>query len=469
MNVADDTAPGQPAPGLSAPGPATQGPAVWAARRARLLAQMTPGAVAMLATAAVAPRNGDSDYPYRHDSAFYYLTGFTEPDSALALVAARGDTPSRAILFCREKNPEREIWDGHRHGPDGARLAFGVDAAFAIAELDAQMGQLLANAPALYYALGHSAALDAQVQRWLGQLRRQARSGVQAPAAACDLPPLIDEMRLFKDDAEQALMRRAASISGLAHARAMRASRPGQFEYEIEAELLYEFRRHGAQFPAYTPIVAGGANACVLHYQQNNARVADGELVLIDAGCEFDGYAADITRTYPVNGRYTAPQRTLYELVLAAQAAALAAVRPGARYAGIHEAAVRVLAQGMLDTGLLQTHVVGNVDDVIAEQRYLQFYMHGTGHWLGMDVHDVGQYRDVAAPDKPSRPLQPGMVLTVEPGIYVRPAAGVPEQYWNIGIRIEDDVLVTADGHSILSATTPKTVAEIEQLMRRPT
>ena len=457
MNAAAETAPDRPA----------QGPAVWAARRARLLAQMAPGAVAVLATAPTASRNGDSDYPYRHDSSFYYLTGYTEPDSALVLVAARGDAPACAILFCRDKNPEREIWDGYRHGPDGARMAYGLDAAFPIDELDAQMAKLLANAPALYYALGHSAALDAQVQRWLDPLRRQARSGIEAPATACDLPSLLNEMRLFKDAAEQALMLRAATISGLAHARAMRASRPGQYEYEIEAELLYEFRRHGAQFPAYTPIVAGGANACVLHYQQNDARVADGELVLIDAGCEFDGYAADITRTYPVNGRFTAPQRTLYELVLAAQEAALAAVRPGARYAGIHEAAVRVLAQGMLDTGLLQAQAVGNVDDVIADQRYLQFYMHGTGHWLGMDVHDVGQYRDLATPGKPSRPLQPGMVLTVEPGIYVRPAAGVPEQYWNIGIRIEDDVLVTADGYSVLSAAAPKTVAEIEQLMRQ--
>ncbi|WP_296001689.1 Xaa-Pro aminopeptidase [Rugamonas sp.] len=430
------------------------------------MAQVAPGAVAVLATAPVVPRNGDSDYPYRHDSAFYYLTGFTEPDSVLVLVAARGAAPARAILFCRDKHAEREIWDGYRHGPDGARMAYGFDAAYSIDELDAEMAGLLANVPALYYALGHSAALDAQVKRWLDQLRRQSRGGIEAPATARDLLPLIDEMRLFKDGAEQALMQRAATISALAHTRAMRASRPGLYEYEIEAELLYEFRRHGAQFPAYPPIVAGGANACVLHYQQNRARVLDGELVLIDAGCELDGYAADITRTYPVNGRYSAPQRTLYELVLAAQQAALAAVRPGARYAGIHEAAVRVLAQGMLDTGLLQAHVVGNVDDVIAEQRYLQFYMHGTGHWLGMDVHDVGQYRDLATPCKPSRPLQPGMVLTVEPGIYVRPAAGVPEQYWNIGIRIEDDVLVGAAGHTVLSAAAPKTVAEIEQCMR---
>ena len=440
-----------------------------AARRARLLAQMQPGAVAFLATAPEVARNSDSDYPYRHDSHFYYLTGFTEPESALVLVAARGDTPARAILFCREKNLEREIWDGYRHGPDGARMEFGFDAAHPIDELDARMTQLLANAPALYCALGRNAALDAQVKLWLGNVRQQARSGVTAPDTMVDLLPLLDEMRLFKDDDEQALMLRAATISGHAHARAMRMSRPGMWEYEIEAELLHEFRRNGAQFPAYTPIVASGANACVLHYNRNDARSKDGDLILIDAGCELDGYASDITRTYPVNGRFSAQQRALYELVLAAQAAALDVARLGLRYSGMHDAAVRVLAQGMLDLGLLDRNKSGSIDDVINDRSYLQFYMHGTGHWLGMDVHDVGQYRDIASADKPSRPLLPGMVLTVEPGIYVRPADHVPEQFWNIGIRIEDDVLVTADGHTILSAAAPKTVADIEQLMQQAT
>jgi Xaa-Pro aminopeptidase len=439
----------------------------FAARRARLCERMQPGAVAILPTAPEVPRNSDSDYPYRHDSYFYYLTGFTEPDSALVLVAAQGATPSQAILFCRDKNPEREIWDGFRHGPEGARAAFGLDAAFPIDELDTEMARLLANAPAAYYALGHNAALDLQMKTWLGSVRRQARSGVTAPTVAHDLLALLDEMRLFKDDGEQALMLRAATISGQAHARAMRASRPGMYEYEIEAELLHEFRRNGAQFPAYTPIVAAGANACVLHYNVNNAQSRDGDLILIDAGCELDSYAADITRTYPVNGRFSEPQKVLYELVLAAQAAALAQVKPGAIYTGIHDAAVRVLAQGMLDTGLLDKAKFGNVDDVIAERAHQQFYMHGTGHWLGLDVHDSGAYRDVHAEGKPSRALQAGMALTVEPGIYVRPAEGVPEQFWNIGIRIEDDVLVTASGHSILSEAAPKTVAAIEQTMRR--
>ena len=439
----------------------------FAARRARLCAAMSPGAVAIVPTAPEAVRNGDAGYPYRHDSYFYYLSGFTEPDSVLVLVAAHGGQAARAILFCREKNLEREIWDGFRHGPEGARAAFGFDAAFPIEELDAEMARLLANAPAAYYALGHSATLDLQMKTWLGAVRRQSRTGVSAPTVAHDLYALLDEMRLFKDDSEQQTMLRAATISGHAHARAMRATRPGMYEYEIEAELLHEFRRNGAQFPAYTPIVASGANACVLHYSANNRQSRDGELVLIDAGCELDSYAADITRTYPVNGIFSPAQRALYELVLAAQDAALAAARPGRPYAGVHDAAVKVLAQGMLDLGLIDRAKFGTVDDVIAERAHQQFYMHGTGHWLGLDVHDVGAYRDLTQTDKPSRALQAGMVLTVEPGIYVRPAEGVPEQFWNIGIRIEDDVLVTPDGHSILSACAPKRIDEIEQLMRQ--
>jgi Xaa-Pro aminopeptidase len=439
----------------------------FAARRARLAAALQPGAVAVLPTAPEVARNSDSDYPYRHDSYFYYLTGFTEPDSVLVVVAARGATPARSILFCREKNLEREIWDGYRHGPDGAREAFGFDEAYPVGELDAQMARLLADAPALYYALGHGAALDAQVADWLKAVRAQARTGVAAPASAHDLLALLDEMRLFKDDDEQATMQRAATISGQAHARAMLAAHPGMYEYEIEAELLYEFRRNGAQFPAYTPIVAAGANACILHYNANNAQSRDGDLILIDAGCELDSYASDITRTFPVNGRFSAPQKALYQLVLDAQAAALAAVVPGHPYSDIHDAALRVLVEGMLELGLLDKGRYGTFENAIAERAHQQFYMHGTGHWLGLDVHDVGAYKDSAAEGKPSRRLAPGMALTVEPGIYVRPAANVPEQYWNIGIRIEDDVLVTGTGCRILSGAAPKQVAEIEELMRK--
>jgi Xaa-Pro aminopeptidase len=437
----------------------------FAARRARLAASMEPGALAVLATAPEVARNSDSDYPYRHDSYFYYLTGFTEPESVLVLVAGSGDVPARSILFCREKNVEREIWDGFRHGPAAAKESFSFDEAYPIAELDAQMACLLANVPALYYAQAHSAAFDAQVAGWLKAVRAQSRSGITAPARTHHLLALLDEMRLIKDESEQALMLRAATISGAAHVRAMRAARPGMFEYELEAELLYEFRKNGAQFPAYTPIVAGGANACVLHYSANSARMLEGELVLIDAGCEFDSYAADITRTFPVNGRFSAAQRTLYELVLRAQDAALAAIVPGRPYSDVHEAALKVLCEGMLDVGLLERARYGSVDNVLAERAYTAFYMHGTGHWLGLDVHDTGSYRDLARAEKPSRPLLPGMALTVEPGMYVRPAPGVPEQFWNIGIRIEDDVIVGESGARVLSGSAPKTVAEIETLM----
>jgi Xaa-Pro aminopeptidase len=439
--------------------------ATYRERRARLAAAMQPGAVAVLATAPEVQRNGDSDYPYRHDSYFYYLTGYTEPESVLVQVAAAPDAPARSILFCREKNPEREIWDGFRYGPEAARKQFGFDEAYPIAELDARMVELLANVPALYYALGHSAALDAQVSGWLKAVRARGRTGVTAPGTTHHLLGMLDEMRLLKDAGEQALMARAAGIAAAAHARAMRFTRPGVFEYEIEAELLHEFRRNGAQFPAYTPIVASGANACVLHYSLNDRPCRDGELVLVDAGCEFDGYASDITRTWPVSGRFSAPQKLLYQLVLQAQAAAFAEIRPGRPYSAMHEAAVQVLAGGMLDLGLLDKAKYGSVEDAIADKAHLQFYMHGTGHWLGMDVHDVGFYRDATQAARPSRPLVAGMALTVEPGIYVRPAPGVPEQFWHIGIRIEDDVIVSEQGCSVLSAAAPKSIEEIETLM----
>ncbi|MES2934567.1 MAG: aminopeptidase P N-terminal domain-containing protein [Pseudomonadota bacterium] len=444
------------------------------ARRAKLIEQMRAkgGGVAVIATAPEVTRNNDADYPYRHDSYFYYLTGFMEPESVLVLVV-KGDGKSQSILFCREKNMEREIWDGFRYGPEAARESFGFDLAYPIAALDAEMGKLLANAPTLFYALGSNATFEARVQGWLHVMPRQTRLGVTRPNATCDIFSLINEMRLFKDAGEIALMQRAADISAGAHRLAMQMTKPGMREYQVEAKLLYEFRRHGSQFPAYTSIVASGANACVLHYNSNNAECKDGDLLLIDAGCEFDSYASDITRSYPVNGRFTAPQQALYELVLDAQNAALALAQPGKRYIEGHDAAVRVLAQGMLDLGLLDADKVGTLDDVIAQKSYQQFYMHGTGHWIGMDVHDVGNYRELGgesgAPDdqeKPYRRLQAGMAITVEPGIYVRPAEGVPEQFWNIGIRVEDDVIITDDGHHILSSAAPKSVADIMALMR---
>jgi Xaa-Pro aminopeptidase len=427
---------------------------VFAPRRARLAAGMAAG-VAVVPTAPERLRNRDAHYPYRYDSYFYHLSGFAEPGAVLVQFA--GASP-RSVLFCRDKDIERETWEGFRYGPAAARELFGFDECFSLSELDTRMPQLLADQPALYCHLGDDAQWDARVLGWLNEVRAQARSGVTAPAAIHDLRGLLDEMRVFKDAHELAAMRRAAAISTAAHARAMRAAKGARHEYEIEAELLHEFRRGGAQAPAYTPIVAAGANACVLHYVANDAPLRPGDLLLIDAGCEFDGYASDITRTFPVNGRYSAAQREVYELVLAAQAAAIAATRPGVRWDEPHEAAVRVLAQGMIDFGLCR----GSLDAVLENGDYRRFYMHRTGHWLGLDVHDAGEYKR----DGQWRTLAPGMVLTVEPGCYIRPGEGVPAHFENIGIRIEDDVLVTAGGCENLTAAAPKSVADIEALMR---
>jgi Xaa-Pro aminopeptidase len=426
---------------------------IYAERRAALLAQMQ-GGIAIVPTAPQRARNRDSEYLYRYDSYFYYLCGFQEPEAVLVLIAG---TQPQNLLFCREKNLEREIWDGFRFGPEAAREACGVDAAYAIGQLDEKLPALMANQPALYYAPGMDADWDARIMRWLNQVRAQTRTGVSAPQRIHDVRAALDEMRLIKDEQELEVMRRAAGISAKAHERAMRATRPGRMEYEIEAELLYEFRRRGAQFPAYWPIVAGGANACVLHYSDNSALLEDGALLLIDAGCELDGYASDITRTFPVNGKFSGAQKDVYQLVLAAQAAAIAATRAGATWDTPHETAVRVLAQGMIDFGLCQ----GSLDQVLETGDYKRYYMHRTGHWLGLDVHDAGEYKL----DGKWRPLVAGMTLTVEPGCYIRPAAGVPEAYWNIGVRIEDDVLVTASGCEVITAETPKSVAEIEALV----
>jgi len=427
----------------------------YAKRRAALLAQMQ-GGIAIVPTAPERVRNRDSEYLYRFDSYFYYLSGFTEAEAVLVLVA--GSEPQN-ILFCREKNIEREIWDGFRYGPQAARETFGFDAAYPIAELDEKLPGLIANQAALYYAPGMDPDWDARVMRWLNQVRAQSRLGVSAPQEIHDVRAALDEMRLVKDEHELALMRRAAGISAKAHERAMRATRPDRMEYEIEAELLYEFRRNGAQFPAYWPIVAGGVNACVLHYCDNNARLEDGALLLIDAGCELDGYASDITRTFPVSGKFGGPQKDIYELVLAAQAAAIEATKPGAAWDVPHEVAVRVLAQGMIDFGLCE----GSLDKVLETGDYKRFYMHRTGHWLGLDVHDAGEYKQGGK----WRPLVEGMMLTVEPGCYIRPAEGVPKAYWNIGVRIEDDVLVTAAGCEVITIDTPKSIAAIEALVGR--
>ena len=440
----------------------------YADRRASLLKQMQAkgGGIAIIPTAPEVMRNRDADYPYRHDSYFYYLSGFTEPEAVIVLVC--GENGNQAILFCREKNMEREIWDGFRYGPDAARTTFGFDAAYPITALDTELPKLMENAPALFYALGSNDKLDAQVQRWLQSVRAQSRAGVVPPASAYDVQVLLDEMRLKKDATEIDIMQRSADIAASAHRRAMRIAKPGLREYHLEAEILHEFRNKGSQYPAYGSIVATGANACVLHYRASDAELKDGDLVLIDAGCELDSYASDITRTFPANGKFSGPQKELYEIVLASQVAAINETRPGKRFMDGHDAAVKILTQGMLDTGLLDKNKVGSLDDAIATRAYSQFYMHRTGHWLGMDVHDVGDYRDayLNGTERPWRTLQPGMILTVEPGIYVRPAEGVPEQYWNIGIRIEDDALVTEGDAHILSAAAPKTVTDIEALMK---
>ncbi len=423
-------------------------------RRAQLAQQMGAG-VAVIPTAAERLRNRDSHYPFRHDSYFYYLSGFTEPEAVLVMVVT--DTV-KSILFCREKNLEREIWDGFRHGPDGARDAFGFDEAYPIEQLDAMLPKLLADQSSLFFDLGADPSWDTRAVGWLNSVRAEARNGVTAPGGIRDVRSLLDEMRLFKDAHEIDIMRRAAQISGGAHRRAMQAARPGRWEYEIEAELLHEFRRHGAQAPAYTSIVASGANACVLHYVSNNDQLKDGDLLLIDAGCELDGYAADITRVFPVSGQFTPVQKAVYEVVLAAQTAAMEKVKIGCHWNEPHEAALRVLVQGMIDFELC----VGSVDSVIESGDYKRFYMHKTGHWLGMDVHDVGEYKRGGA----WRMLQKDMVLTVEPGFYVRPSDQVPERFWNIGIRIEDDVRVTDGACEVLTVAAPKCVAEIEACMK---
>jgi len=410
------------------------------------------GGLAVVPTAPEVPRNRDSLYPYRHDSYFYYLSGFPEPEAAVALIA--GPEGDRHVLFCREKNEEREIWDGFRYGPEAAKDIFGFDEAHPISEMESRLADLAGDRPALYTPVGFSEQWDRQVSALLNEVRSRVRTGVAAPDAIVDIRATLDSQRLVKDAHEIALMRRAAQISSGAHARAMERTRPGWYEYMVEAELLHEFLRHGAQSVAYPSIVASGPNACVLHYRDNNRMMSDGELLLIDAGCEYQGYASDITRTFPVNGRFSGAQKDIYELVLAAQLACLEAVRPGVPFHDYHKAAERVLAQGLVDLGLIE----GPLDAALESGAYKRFYMHRAGHWLGMDVHDAGLYQLKGE----SMTLQPGMVLTVEPGLYIRTGDDIPEAFHDIGVRIEDDVLVTATGNENLTASTPKTVAEVE-------
>jgi Xaa-Pro aminopeptidase len=430
-------------------------PNIYHARRIRLMQEMRHG-IAVIPTAPEVVRNGGTYYPYRFDSYFHYLTGFGEPEAVLVLIAG---AMQKSVLFCREKNPEREVWDGFRYGPDAAKETFGFDEAYPIAQLDEKLVGFMGNQPALFHPVGHDAAWDTRLLGLRTRVQEQVRSGISAPDLIHDVRTMLDEMRLIKDGHEIDVMRRAAGISASAHVRAMRAARPGMFEYEIEAELLHEFRRSGAQSPSYPGIIAGGANACVLHYVGNDAQLMDGDLLLIDAACELDGYAADITRTFPVNGKFSGAQKDIYEMVLAAQSAALAAARPGMRWNDPHDAALRVIAQGLIDFKLCK----GSLDAVLESESYKRYYMHRTGHWLGMDVHDVGAYKV----DGEWRTLQPGMTFTVEPGCYIRAADDVPQALRNIGVRIEDNVVITGQGCEVLTAAVPKTAAEIEELMRR--
>ena len=429
----------------------------YSVRRQQLASQMQKG-IAIIPTSPERIRSRDGHYPYRFDSYFYYLTGFSEPEAMLIMIVGNEISETRNILFCQDKDIEHEIWNGFRHGPESAKEVFNVDEAYPISSVDEMLPKLLIDQPKIYYALGQDTGWDLRLTGWLNQVREQSRNGLSTPAEICDSRMLVDEMRLFKSTEELQLMRYAAEISSGAHCRAMKIARPGMKEYEIEAEFLYEFRNHGAEAPAYTPIVAGGANACVLHYVKNNMELISGDLLLVDAGCELHGYAADITRTFPVNGKFNSVQKDIYQLVLSAQSAAISAVQPGNSWDMPHTAALEILVQGFIDLGLCH----GSIDSVIESEDYRRFYMHRTGHWLGLDVHDVGEYKR----DGKWRLFEPGMTLTVEPGCYIRPAENVPDHFWNIGVRIEDDVVVTSSGCEILSVSAPKSIDEIEELMR---
>ena len=432
----------------------------------------TGGGIAVISTAPEVARNRDSEFPYRHDSDFFYLTGFEEPGATLVMeVKSSGkDCTLQSHLFCRPKDTEREIWDGIRLGPDAAPTALGVEFAYSSQELDNKLGELLADQDAVYIRLAESADADRRLRHWMKKVRGQARAGINPPSELRDVEALIHEMRLFKDAHEIDTMRRAAAISARAHIRAMQICKPGLREYQLEAELLHEFRNSGAQSVAYNSIVASGANSCILHYRAGSTELRSGELCLIDAGCELDGYASDITRTFPVNGEFSGPQRALYNITLAAQEAAIAMTKPGNTFMQPHEAALKVLTQGLLDEKLLKLSELGSLENAIETGAYRRFYMHRTSHWLGMDVHDVGSYREQSKgsskEEKPWRILKSGMVITIEPGLYVRPADDIDAVFWNIGIRIEDDAVINDSGCELISRGVPVKADEIESIMK---
>lgn len=430
-------------------------PAEFARRRRQLMRMAGPDAILILPAARQRLRSNDSHYPYRQDSDFWYLTGFDEPEAVLVLVPGRD--AGEALLFCRERDPVREAWDGARLGPEGVVQTLGMDDAYPYTDMDEILPRLIEGRSRVFYHFGRDTEFDLTLIGWVKRVRSMVKQGAEPPHEFQELGHLLHEMRLFKSAAERRLMKESARVAALAHVDAMKATRPGLHEYEIEAELLYRFRRHG-MVPSYEPIVGGGANACVLHYVANRDRLQDGDLLLIDAGAEHQGYASDITRTFPVNGRFSAPQRALYEVVLAANRAALAAVRPGASWNDPHQAAVEILSEGLLRLGLLK----GSLRQCLKAHSYQRFYMHKTGHWLGLDVHDVGDYRI----DGQFRLLEPDMVLTIEPGLYIAPdMPGVADKWRGIGIRIEDDVVVTRQGAQVLTDGAPREIDAIEALM----
>ncbi len=426
-------------------------------RRDHLAQKMGANSVAIIATRAEMYRNRDADYKYRADSSFYYLTGFAEPEAVAVLETFAEGEMYRYSLFCRERNREMEIWNGYRAGVEGAVEIYGADEAFAIDLLDQEIIAKLLNKDRLYFRIGHQAEFDARVSQWIQKADAQQRRGSTSPAEVIQLDRLIDEMRLKKSAQEIELMQIASNISADAHTRAMQSVKPEMMEYALEAELNYIFGKNGC-VPAYNSIVGGGENACILHYVENNKPLKDGDLVLIDAACEYEFYASDITRTFPVNGKFSPEQKALYNIVLDAQLAAIDATRIGNHYKYPHEVAVKILTQGLVDLGLLS----GNVNELVESEAFCQFFMHGTGHWLGMDVHDVGAYKH----GEDWRAYEAGMVVTVEPGLYVAPDDETVEAKWRgIGIRIEDDIVVTENGPLVLTKNVVKTVEEIEQLM----
>ncbi|AWN72947.1 Xaa-Pro aminopeptidase [Legionella anisa] len=426
------------------------------ARRSKLAQKLPKDSIAIIPAAREVLRNGDAHYRFRQDSHFYYLTGYNEPDALLVLITG---TNTQSILFNRSRNPAEEQWTGKRLGQDGALSELGMQAAFPIDSIAEELPKLLNGKSAIYYALARSSEIEKTIMQSLAALKDQVRRGVKVPDQLCDLEPILGEMRLFKSDAELELMRQAASISVKAHEHAMRRCKHLEHEYQLEAELVYEFSRHGCRSVAYDPIVGGGENACVLHYTENSKPLHRGSLVLIDAGGEYENYAADITRTFPINGKFSPEQKNIYELVLKAQKAGIAAIKPGLPWNAVQQIMVRILTEGLNELGILQ----GDVDELIAKEAYKPFYMHNSGHWLGLDVHDCGLYKI----NGEWRSLEAGMVLTVEPGLYISSnTAGVDKRWWGIGVRIEDDVVVTKTGHEVLTAALPVDVHEIEALMR---